>query len=421
MSDTQSSAGTIDGVSYSSTQTVYDTLGYGVVTEFLYFDQTGKQVAERGLYYLSPTGYGIGAKTVNSDGTFSFEVTNPGSHGGFAQGYSVDTFSSAGIWIRDDVYTPIYIYPSAPYEGISGYSDSYTLVNAVGPGSSGTINGSYYDMVESQYDAGGHLTEKDYLYDLNGASTLVAKQVYAVPNPVLTLPGAATATAGTALALAGISLSDDWAAINPGTLALIISTDSGTVSGTDTAGNPYSASAGKAAHLTGSLGEINADLSRFAFTGQTGTAHVTFHIYDQAGAETSAQETITVSGAGSTTAPDPVLTGSTQLSATAGTALALSGIILSDPWASTHAGTLALNVATSLGTLNGINDNGQALTGSGTAALHAVGTLAQINADLADLLLTSSQAGTANVRIEVYDQAGIEAVHVVGVTVHATT
>ena len=39
MSGTQS--GTIDGISYASSENIYDTLGYGVVTQTLYFDQNG--------------------------------------------------------------------------------------------------------------------------------------------------------------------------------------------------------------------------------------------------------------------------------------------------------------------------------------------------------------------------------------------
>jgi hypothetical protein len=200
-------------------------------------------------------------------------------------------------------------------------------------------------------------------------------------------------------------------------LALIISVDSGSVSGFDASGNPFTVKAGTAVHFTGTLSDIDADLQQFSYTGQAGTAHVSFLVYDQAGLSASGQETITVgaaSSAGSST-PDPVLTGVTQTSVAAGTPLSFTGVTFTDPWAANHAGTLAFTATTSLGTLSDLNQT----TTVSNGAVHGVGTLAEIENDLASLILISSQTGTASVRIAIYDQAGIEAVHVVGVTVHA--
>lgn len=410
----------IDGIAYASTTNVYDTLGYGVVTQILYFDQNGKQVADRSVFFnLGPASdYGVGGKTVNSDGTFSFTIIQPGG-GGVPNPYTVESFSSAGILTREDVFTPIYITsPIGSFEGIAGYTDSYTLFNSTGAGSSGVINGSHYDTLETLYDTSGRAIEKEYVNDLNDTATVIGKQILVPPNPILAVPAAATATAGTALALKDISLADSWASLEAGTLALNIGVDSGTVSGTDSSGHAFTASPGMAAHLTGTLIQINRDLTGLSFTGQAGTAHIFFQIYDQAGVQSSAQEMVTVakaSAAGAST-PDPVLTGITQLSIAAGTPFVLNGVSFSDPWAAGHAGTLALNITTSLGTLS---DTGGNVTGNGTAALHAVGTVEQIEYDLAGLILTSSRTGTANVQISVYDQAGIEATHLIGVTLHA--
>lgn len=419
MSGTQS--GTIDGIGYASSENVYDTLGYGVVTQTLYFDQNGTQVADRFLSTdlgLVSQHYEIGPKITNSDGTFSFEIIPTGGSG-IPQGYSLATFSSGGISTREDDYTPVYITTaSGNFLGTAGYTDSYTLFNAAGPGSAGTINGKYYDMVETKYDSSGVATEKVYMNDLNDTQTMVARQILVSPDPVLTLATAATASAGTAQPLTGIHLTDDWAGLNAGSLALTISVDAGTLAGYDNnIGQPFTISAGTPKHFTGTLLQIQADLEDLSYTGQAaGTAHVSVQVYDQAGIRASGQETVTVGAAsGSGTTPDPVLTGVTQTSVAAGTPLSFNGVSFSDPWAANHAGTLALTVTTNFGTLSDVAGNATVNNG----AVHAVGTVDQIDTDLAGLILTSSQAGTANVRIAIYDQAGFEAVHLVGVTVHA--
>jgi len=413
-------AGTIDGISYASSKDVYDTLGYGVVTQILYYDASGAEVADRRLFFDLGDNIpvGIGPKTVNSDGTFSFNIYEPGG-GGYPQGHTQDTFSSAGILIRQDNYVPIFITsPSGTYEGTAGDSDSVTLINASGPGSSGKINGSYYDMVQTVYDSTGHAVENDYFNDLNATQTQVGRQILATPNPVFALPAAATAVAGTAQPLPGITLSDDWAGLNPGSMALIISVDSGTLSGYDDNGNPFIIAAGKPMEFTGTLVEISNDLNLLSFTGQAaGTAHVTLKVYDQAGVTGSAQETITVGAAssGGASTPNPAITGVTQISTATSTPLSLNGVTFTDAWAAAHAGTLALSVTTNFGSLSDVNGNA---TGSG-AAVHAVGNATQIENDLAGLVLTASQTGTATVQYTIYDQAGVEATHIVGVTVHA--
>jgi len=415
-----SQAGSIDGIAYASSKNVYDTLGYGVVTQTLYYDQSGTQVADRSLFFdFGPPAYiGVGPKTVNADGSFSVEFTSPGSGGGFPKGYALDTFSSAGILTRQDDVTPIYITsPDGSFVGTAGTTDSYTLFNATGPGSSGQINGAWYDMVATLYDTHGQAIEKDYYNDLHAEQAIIARQVLVSPDPVFTVPAAATASAGAAQPLPDISLTDEWAGLNPGTLALIITVDSGTLSGWDDSGHPFSVTAGGAAHFTGTLSQLNADLDQLSLTAQAGTAHVTFQVYDQAGTTASAQETVTVgpASAGNASTPAPILTGVTQISAATGTPLSLGGITFSDPWAAGHAGTLALTVTTTFGTLSDANGN---VPGSG-ASLHAVGTVDQIDSDLAGLILTASQAGTASVKVAIYDQAGLEATHLVGVTVHA--
>ncbi len=412
MSNTQS--GTIDGIAYASTQYVYDTQGDGFVTDILYFNKSGQQVADRTVFADPP--FATSAPMANSDGTFSVKVTPPPGGGGTDPTYLLETFSSAGIWIREDDYGPVYKDPNNPAAGISGYTETgHSVVNVLGAGSSGTINGAYYDMVITSYSATGRLTGTSFYNDLGGSHERVATQ-YA-PNPVIALSPTGTATAGSADTPLYASLSDPWAAQHPGTLALDIAVDAGTVTGKDGNGNAFSATAGSSAHLTGTVAQINTDLASLSFLDQSaGTAHLTVQVYDQAGLSASATQTITVGGSGSGSAPHPVIGGPSALTIPADTARHGLGATLSDPWAVNHAGSLALTVTTTLGTLTDVAA-GHSTTGT---SLHLTGTYSQIEADVGGLALTSSQAGSGTVRIEVYDQAGVEAVHVIGVTAQAS-
>lgn len=66
---------TIDGIGYAASRYVYDNQGDGIVTDILYYDQSGTQVADRTLYEFSP--FANSARIDNSDGTFSIKVTLP--------------------------------------------------------------------------------------------------------------------------------------------------------------------------------------------------------------------------------------------------------------------------------------------------------------------------------------------------------
>ncbi|HMA48110.1 MAG TPA: hypothetical protein VKP60_00075 [Magnetospirillaceae bacterium] len=410
---------TIDGIGYAASRYVYDNQGDGIVTDILYYDQSGTQVADRTLYEFSP--FANSARIDNSDGTFSIKVTLPPGSGGTNSSYLLDTFSSAGIWIREDRYGPVFKDPTNPYGGISGYVETgYALINA---NASGMINGACYDMVISTYTAGGGLVETEYFNDLGGSHQVVAR-VYP-PNPSIALGPTGTATAGTADTPLYASMTDPWAAHHAGSLALTISVDGGAVTGKDANGNAFTATAGSAAHLAGTVAQINADLASLSFLDRnTGTAHLTLQVYDQAGVSATATQAITVSGStsgtgtgtGSSSTPNPMISGPATLTIPTDTLVHGLNATLSDPWAVNHAGSLALNVTTTFGTLTDVVA-GHSTTGT---SLHLTGTYSQIEADVSGLALTSSHAGSGTVRIEVYDQAGVETVHVIGVTAQAS-
>lgn len=194
------------------------------------------------------------------------------------------------------------------------------------------------------------------------------------------------------------------------------------MTGKDANGNAFTATAGSPVHLTGTAAQINADLSSLSFIDQnSGTAHLTLQVYDQAGISATATQTITIGGSGTGTgssSPNPVVSGPSSLTIPADTALHGLGVTFSDAWAVNHAGSLALNVTTTIGTLTDLV-NGQNI-GGGTS-LHLTGSYSQIEADIAGLNLATNQVGTGKVWIEVYDQSGTEGVHVIGVTAQAAS
>jgi serralysin len=115
--------------------------------------------------------------------------------------------------------------------------------------------------------------------------------------------------------------------------------------------------------------------------------------------------------------PNPVWTVPGPETATVGQALAIAGLSISDPWAASRAGSLALNLTAKSGTISGTDSAGKALAGSGTSAIHVSGSLAALNADLAGLSFTSATAGAAQLTVNVWDQAGVQSTKVIPITV----
>src|SRR5262249_17260404 len=122
---------------------------------------------------------------------------------------------------------------------------------------------------------------------------------------------------------------------------------------------------------------------------------------------------IPASGAGGQPVPQPTPSGP-QLAVpigetvTAGSSVAVKGIVITDSFAASNPGTLTLNVSAGPGVV-AMTANGSRVAGSGTHAISVTGTLAQINAELATLSYSAgSSAGNDVLTIDVWDQAGLE-------------
>ena len=122
-----------------------------------------------------------------------------------------------------------------------------------------------------------------------------------------------------------------------------------------------------------------------------------------------------------TSQPNPVWNVPGAMTTTIGQALAIPGLSVSDPWAASRGGSLALNLSTTSGTISATDSTGKVLAGSGTSSIHVSGSLATINADLAHLTFTSATAGTAKLTVDVWDQGGVEAKSTIAVNVTSGT
>ena len=103
---------------------------------------------------------------------------------------------------------------------------------------------------------------------------------------------------------------------------------------------------------------------------------------------------------------NPVLTGPTSITYS-GTEAFINNLQLSDPYAASHPGNLALNVTTAAGQVSMLN-NGVPVTGSGTTAIHTSATFSVVNAELSTLTYTfPAGMTTGTVTVNVWDQGGI--------------
>jgi serralysin len=237
------------------------------------------------------------------------------------------------------------------------------------------------------------------------------------PDPVVNLPSSVTVTAASSAAIAGVSITDAWAAGTPGSLSATVSANSGTITMLNANGQAVAGSGTGTITLTGSLAQINAELATLSYEGSAGSAAIGVDVWDQAGVEAYQSFDVTVKPAIPTISPDPVVNlPGTQTVAT-GSKTPISGVSITDAWAGQNPGTLAVTVSATDGTI-AMTSGGKALSGSGTGSIFITGSLAQINAELSTLTYTAgSAAGTGSVDLDVWDQAGVEANQSFGVQV----
>jgi endoglucanase len=110
----------------------------------------------------------------------------------------------------------------------------------------------------------------------------------------------------------------------------------------------------------------------------------------------------------------PTISAPASATDTVNAATALKGISVTD---TNSSGKFTLSVNTDMGQLAMSTASGSPVAGSGTASLSVTGTLAQINADLANLSYTGNTAGTAHITFNITDPTGASASAVSAITV----
>lgn len=190
-------------------------------------------------------------------------------------------------------------------------------------------------------------------------------------------------------ALAGVSLEKSDA--HAGEIFTITLADPGAIiTGTAHGTGSLSGDGGTLVVLTGTLADINAELAAISLTGTADSA-LTLTAQDGLGGTDIAYLNVDVN-------IPPVINAPASFPAQDGTAASGLGISLTDAYAASAGETLHVTLRTAGGLLAA---SGSGVAGNDSTALTLSGTLAQINADLASLTFTGTQAGPSDVPLTI--------------------
>ena len=258
---------------------------------------------------------------------------------------------------------------------------------------------------------------------VSGSTT--APPVAPPPNfltgPSFTVPGEATVAPGQPVAITGVEFDDAAAATATGVLALNITSIRGAFSMTGAGGNRLSGSSTQAIFVSGTLAQLNAELATLSYTAGATAGHdqLSLTVTDQSGNNFDvAVQVSTATGATPPPPSGPSISAPSSETVAAGQSVPVSGVQVTDAYAASHPGQLALNVSSTGGNIAMTGANGTALPGSGSASISVQGTFADINAELASLAFTAgTAAASGQINVSVYDQLGLSADAAVPVSV----
>jgi hypothetical protein len=111
-------------------------------------------------------------------------------------------------------------------------------------------------------------------------------------GPSISSPSSVLVAKGTTVPIPGASVTDSFAADNPGSMALNISCTTGTLTMKDQNGNPVSGSGSNSLQFSGTLGQVNAALATLTYVAgdSTGSDTVAINVWNQI-AENTTQDT----------------------------------------------------------------------------------------------------------------------------------
>jgi len=217
--------------------------------------------------------------------------------------------------------------------------------------------------------------------------------------------------------LAGVSISDAWGATHGGSMALNLTAGHNAFdisNGTNT----VTVAAGTTLHLSGSLAQLDADLATLSYVGgsSTGSDTITVDVWNQGGVESTKNLAVNLvaGSAGSTGSAAPtaqdlsILVPASSPTVVSTAYTSITGVSISDAWASSHGGNMALNLSVSHGTLE-IGNGTSTLQGS---TLHLSGSLAQLNAELQTMAYeATTTVGVDTLSVNVWNQGGVSMTH----------
>lgn len=291
---------------------------------------------------------------------------------------------------------------------------------------SGTLTQINADLASLTYTAGSSAGTDSIAVDFTDQAGLASDKSIAVAvtapastGPAIAMPTSESVATDSTTAITGVSVTDAFAASNPGTVVLNLGATSGLIAMTNGSGTLVAGSGTHAMSVLGTLAQINADLTTLSYTAgsSAGTDSISVDVWDQVGLEGTKSTAVTVKAPTTTTSSGPIITAPASDSVSAQSTSTVGGVSVTDAFAAINPGTLLLNLNAVTGKITMTNASGAKLAGSGTHAMTVTGTLAQINAELATLSYTAGSIGTDSISVDVWDQTGVEGTSSIAVTI----
>jgi hypothetical protein len=213
---------------------------------------------------------------------------------------------------------------------------------------------------------------------ISGSTTTppVAPPQGSLVGPSFTVPGEETVALEQSVAIVGVEFDDAAAASATGVLALNVASIAGAFTMTDGTGKHLSGSGAQAIFVSGTLAQLNAELATLSYTAGATAGHdqLSITVTDQSGNNFNvAVQGSIATGAVPPPPSGPSISAPSSETVAAGQRVSVSGVQVTDAYAASHPGQLALNVSSTGGSIAMTGADGTALPGSGSASISVQG------------------------------------------------
>jgi hypothetical protein len=238
--------------------------------------------------------------------------------------------------------------------------------------------------------------------------------------PVIAGPASGTITTSAVLDVTGITITDAFAAGSGGTCSLNLNCTAGTLTAT-VGGIAITGSGTASIAYQDSFANCQAAVASLTYTAPAnpGLDSIAVNLFDQQGSNSELDIPITihlpkssgggtggVTGSQNTGTTAPVIAGPASGNITTSAVLDVTGITITDTFASGNGGTCSLNLSCQVGTLTA-TVGGIAVSGSGTSSIAYQNTFPNCQAAVAALTYTApANAGLDSISVNLWDQQG---------------